>query len=142
MPRRSSCACSTRAAGARSRATSCPNAPTRSGTATCRRSRPGQLYGYRAHGPYQPEQGHRFNPHKLLLDPYAKKLAGQLKWTDALFGYRLHSPRADLSFDRRDSAAAMPKGVVVDDVFRWGADRVADDADGATASSTRRTCAA
>jgi isoamylase len=80
----------------------------------------GQLYGYRASGPYRPEQGHRFNPHKLLLDPYAKKLAGQLKWTDALFGYRLHSPRADLSFDRRDSAAAMPKAVVVDEVFRWG----------------------
>ena len=83
----------------------------------------GQLYGYRATGPYRPEQGHRFNPHKLLLDPYAKKLAGQVKWTDALFGYRLHSPRADLSFDRRDSAAAMPKAVVTDDVFRWGADR-------------------
>jgi glycogen operon protein len=82
--------------------------------------KPGQLYGYRAHGPYRPEEGHRFNAHKLLLDPYAKKLAGQLKWTDALFGYRLHSPRADLSFDRRDSAAAMPKAVVVDDVFRWG----------------------
>ena len=83
----------------------------------------GQLYGYRAHGPYRPEEGHRFNPHKLLLDPYAKKLAGQVKWTDALYGYRLHSPRADLSFDRRDSAAAMPKGVVVDDVFRWGDER-------------------
>src|ERR1700753_2409423 len=85
--------------------------------------RTGVIYGYRAHGPYRPEQGHRFNPHKLLLDPYAKKLAGAVKWTDALFGYRLHSPRADLSFDRRDSAAAMPKGVVVDDVFRWGGDR-------------------
>ncbi len=83
----------------------------------------GQLYGYRAHGPYRPEQGHRFNPHKLLLDPYAKKLAGQLKWTDALYGYRLHSPRADLSFDRRDSAAAMPKAMVVDEVFKWGRDR-------------------
>ncbi len=83
----------------------------------------GQLYGYRVHGPYLPEQGHRFNPHKLLLDPYAKKLAGTLKWTDALFGYRLHSPRADLSFDRRDSAAAMPKAVVVDELFRWGGDR-------------------
>jgi isoamylase len=82
----------------------------------------GQLYGYRASGPYRPEQGHRFNPHKLLLDPYAKKLAGQVKWTDALFGYRLHSPRTDLSFDRRDSAAAMPKAVVVDDAFRWGSD--------------------
>ena len=85
--------------------------------------KPGQLYGYRAHGPYRPEEGHRFNPHKLLLDPYAKKLAGQVKWTDALFGYRLHSPRADLSFDRRDSAAAMPKAVVVDEVFRWGGDK-------------------
>ena len=85
--------------------------------------RAGQLYGYRAHGPYRPEHGHRFNPHKLLLDPYAKKLAGQLKWTDALYGYRLHSPRADLSFDRRDSAAAMPKAVVVDEVFKWGRDR-------------------
>ncbi len=83
----------------------------------------GQLYGYRVHGPYRPEEGHRFNPHKLLLDPYAKKLFGQVKWTDALFGYRLHSPRADLSFDRRDSAAAMPKAVVVDDAFRWGGDR-------------------
>ena len=82
----------------------------------------GQLYGYRVHGPYRPEQGHRFNPHKLLIDPYAKKLFGQVKWTDALFGYRLHSPRADLSFDRRDSAAAMPKCVVVDDAFRWGRD--------------------
>jgi len=86
----------------------------------------GQLYGYRAHGPYQPERGHRFNPHKLLLDPYAKKLFGQVKWTDALFGYRLHSPRADLSFDRRDSAAAMPKAVVVGDVFRWGRDKSPD----------------
>ena len=85
--------------------------------------KPGQLYGYRAHGPYRPEQGHRFNPHKLLLDPYAKKLAGQVKWTDALFGYRMHSPRADLSFDRRDSAAAMPKAVVVDEAFRWGRDK-------------------
>ena len=83
----------------------------------------GQLYGYRAYGPYRPEQGHRFNPHKLLIDPYARKLAGSVKWTDALFGYRLQSPRGDLSFDRRDSAAAMPKCVVVDDVFRWGHDR-------------------
>ena len=83
----------------------------------------GQLYGYRAHGPYRPEQGHRFNPHKLLLDPYAKQLAGQVRWTDALYGYRLHSPRGDLSFDRRDSAAAMPKAVVTDEAFNWGRDR-------------------
>src|SRR5580698_3427805 len=73
---------------------------------------PGQLYGYRAHGPYEPEQGHRYNVNKLLLDPYARKLAGSLRWSDALYGYRLHSARADLSFDRRDSAFAMPKAVV------------------------------
>jgi glycogen operon protein len=86
-------------------------------------ARPGLLYGYRAHGPYEPEQGHRFNPNKLLLDPYARALAGELSWTDALWGYRVHSPRKDLSFDRRDSAAAMPKGVVTADHFHWGADR-------------------
>jgi len=83
----------------------------------------GQLYGYRMHGPYEPERGHRFNPHKLLLDPYAKRLAGQLRWTDALYGYRINSPRADLSFDRRDSAPAMPKGVVCDDAFNWRNER-------------------
>ena len=64
----------------------------------------GLLYGYRAYGPYEPEHGHRFNPHKLLLDPYARALAAALHWSDALYGYRLHSPRGDLSFDRRDSA--------------------------------------
>lgn len=73
---------------------------------------PGLVYGYRAYGPYEPHKGHRFNPNKLLLDPYARKLVGQVRWTDALFGYRLHSPKGDLSYDRRDSAAAMPKGVV------------------------------
>lgn len=88
--------------------------------------KPGLLYGYRVHGPYAPEAGHRFNPHKLLLDPYARKLSGQLLWSDALFGYRVDSSRADLSFDRRDSAAAMPKAVVVDNTFHWGADRPPD----------------
>jgi glycogen operon protein len=83
---------------------------------------PGLVYGYRVRGPYQPEAGHRFNPNKLLLDPYAKKLVGRLHWSDALFGYRVGSPRQDLSFDRRDSAAAMPKAVVVDDHFQWGDD--------------------
>jgi isoamylase len=83
-------------------------------------ARPGLLYGYRVHGPYQPEHGHRFNPHKLLLDPYAKKLSGRLLWSDALFGYRVGSPRDDLSFDRRDSAAAMPKAVVLGDSYNWG----------------------
>ena len=84
---------------------------------------PRQVYGYRVHGPYQPTQGHRFNHHKLLLDPYAKATVGALIWTDAHFGYRVGSPRADLSFDRRDNARAMIKAVVVDDAFTWGEDR-------------------
>ncbi|MGA2363968.1 MAG: glycogen debranching protein GlgX [Steroidobacteraceae bacterium] len=84
---------------------------------------PGQLYGYRAHGPYEPEDGHRYNVNKLLLDPYARALAGNLRWSDALYGYRVGSPRSDLSFDRNDSAAAMPKAVVTFDRFDWGADR-------------------
>jgi glycogen operon protein len=83
----------------------------------------GLLYGYRAFGPYAPDRGHRFNHHKLLLDPYAHALAGTVHWSDALYGYRQHSPRGDLSFDRRDSAPAMPKGVVTDDTFNWGSDR-------------------
>jgi len=81
---------------------------------------PGQRYGYRIYGPYDPERGHRFNHHKLLLDPYAKKLAGRLVWSDAHFGYRTGSPRADLSFDRRDNARGVPKAVVVDDSFDGG----------------------
>ena len=71
-------------------------------------AQPGTLYGYRAYGPYQPEAGHRFNPFKLLLDPYARRIVGNLKWSDALYGYRMNSRRADLSFDRRDSGPAMP----------------------------------
>jgi glycogen operon protein len=86
-------------------------------------ARPGLLYGYRVHGPYHPEAGHRFNPNKLLLDPYAKKLFGNLHWSDALFGYRVGSGRDDLSFDRRDSAAAMPKAVIVDNLYNWGGDK-------------------
>lgn len=82
-------------------------------------ARPGLVYGYRAHGPYDPDNGHRFNPSKLLLDPYARKLQGQLRWSDALFGYRTGHGKADLSFDRRDSAACMPKSVVVHDHFNW-----------------------
>ncbi len=81
------------------------------------------VYGYRAFGPYDPEHGHRFNPHKLLLDPYARELVGGVRWSDALFGYRLNSPRADLSFDRRDSASAMPKAVISNETFNWGDDR-------------------
>src|SRR5438552_1976205 len=81
---------------------------------------PGQLYGYRVHGPYKPEHGHRFNANKLLLDPYAKRLAGRLVWSDAHFAYRTGSAREDLSFDRRDNARGMPKAVVVDESFNWG----------------------
>ena len=81
--------------------------------------RPGQRYGYRAHGPYQPELGHRFNPNKLLLDPYAKAYVGELKWGDELFGYTVGHPDADLSFDERDSAPFMPKCVVVESHFEW-----------------------
>ncbi|HEY6452430.1 MAG TPA: glycogen debranching protein GlgX [Steroidobacteraceae bacterium] len=84
---------------------------------------PGQLYGYRAHGPYDPAQGHRYNANKLLLDPYARALSGALRWSDALYGYRLSSPRADLALDRRDSAPAVPKAVVTVDHFDWGDDR-------------------
>jgi isoamylase len=84
---------------------------------------PGSVYGYRAYGPYDPQRGHRFNPNKLLLDPYACQLVANLHWSDALHGYRVQSSRADLSFDRRDSAAGMPKAVVTDDAFNWGDDR-------------------
>ena len=87
------------------------------------RAQPGLIYGLRAHGPYEPQNGHRFNPNKLLLDPYAKRFVGTLRWTDAMFGYRVHSPRADLSFDRRDSAPAMMKAAVVDGGFNWGDDK-------------------
>jgi len=86
-------------------------------------ARPGLLYGFRAHGRYEPRNGHRFNPFKLLLDPYARQLSGELRWADALFGYRVGSRGGDLTFDRRDSAPAMPKSVVTDDSFAWGDDR-------------------
>lgn len=82
----------------------------------------GCVYGFRAHGPYEPERGHRFNPHKLLLDPYARALEGRLKWSDALMGYKVGSPKGDLSLDTRDSAFAVPKAVVADPSFGWGAD--------------------
>ena len=84
---------------------------------------PGQVYGYRVHGPYEPESGHRFNPNKLLIDPYAQRLVGRVVWSDAHFGYRAGSPRADLSFDRRDNARGMPKAMVVDEAFTWGDDK-------------------
>ncbi len=80
---------------------------------------PGTRYGYRVHGPYEPEKGHRFNPNKLLLDPYAKAQAGELVWCDELFGYIVGHPDGDLSFDERDSAPFVPKSVVVDSHFNW-----------------------
>lgn len=83
---------------------------------------PGQVYGLRAHGPYDPAQGHRFNPAKLLIDPYAKLLLGNLRWHDACFGYRIGSSREDLSMDRRDSAFIMPKCVIIDGAATWGND--------------------
>ena len=85
--------------------------------------RPGQRYGYRVHGPYEPAQGHRFNPAKLLLDPYAKAMDGTIRWSDNLFGYPIGHPDADLVRDERDSAAGMPKSVVIDPAFTWGNDR-------------------
>jgi isoamylase len=87
-------------------------------------ARPGLLYGYRVYGPYDPANGHRFNHHKLLLDPYAAMVTGGIAWSDVHFGYRVGSARADLSFDRRDNAAGMPKCVVVDTAFTWGSDRL------------------
>ncbi|MCS6927658.1 MAG: glycogen debranching protein GlgX, partial [Candidatus Binatia bacterium] len=84
--------------------------------------RPGQRYGYRVHGSYSPQEGHRFNPAKLLLDPYAKAIAGTVRWSDALFGYTVGHPDADLSRDERDSASGLPKCVVVDPAFSWGND--------------------
>ena len=85
-------------------------------------ARPGMLYGYRVHGPYRPDDGHRFNPHKLMLDPYARQIVGALRWSDALFGYTVGHRRGDLSLDRRDSAGAMPKSRIVDPAFTWGDD--------------------
>jgi isoamylase len=88
-----------------------------------RDARPGQRYGYRVYGPYRPADGHRFNHHKLLIDPYAKALAGPLRWSDANFGYRVGSAHPESSFDRRDDAAAIPKCVVLDTAFTWSGDR-------------------
>ena len=83
---------------------------------------PGLIYGYRVYGPYDPENGHRFNHHKLLIDPYAKQLIGGLKWSEALFGYTIGHPDGDLSFDERDSAPFVPKCKVIDPAYTWGRD--------------------
>lgn len=84
--------------------------------------RPGQLYGYRARGPYQPQKGHRFNANKVLLDPYAKAIGRDLCWSDAAFGYKIGDPANDLSIDETDNAATAPLGAVVSNAFRWMGD--------------------
>ena len=84
---------------------------------------PGQLYGYRVHGPYNPEQGHRFNSNKLLIDPYAMALSGPIRWDDATQGYTIGDAAEDLSYDERDSAPFVPRCVVIDPAFDWGDDR-------------------
>jgi len=84
---------------------------------------PGQMYGFRVHGPHAPSHGHRFNSHKVLLDPYAKSIARDVSWHDSMFGYRIGDATADLSFDKRDNAAYAPLAAVVDTAFTWGDDR-------------------
>jgi isoamylase len=86
-------------------------------------ARPGFCYGYRVAGAYEPEAGHRFNPAKLLLDPYARAIAGAVTWSDATFDYRLGDPEAEMVSDERDDARDLPKSVVVDPAFSWGEDR-------------------
>ena len=88
---------------------------------------PGQIYGYRVHGPYEPELGHRFNPAKVLVDPYAKGIARAVRWDDSMFGYRLGDPQADLARDDRDNAAFAPLASVVDAAFDWQGDRAPRD---------------
>ncbi len=85
-------------------------------------ARPGQLYGYRVHGPYDPANGHRFNPHKVLVDPYAKLIGRDIRWSDAMFGYRIGDPLQDLSLDSRDNAEDAAMAVVIDPRYRWHRD--------------------
>ena len=85
--------------------------------------RPGQLYGYRAYGPFRPEQGMRFNPSKLLIDPYAKAVAGEVDWNAPVFAYKMGDPGGDLTYDDQDDGWGKPKAVVVDTYFDWDGDR-------------------
>jgi isoamylase len=85
--------------------------------------KPGQFYGYRAHGPYEPKHGHRFNAHKLLMDPYAKAISGVIDWHDSLFGYEVGGPNEDLTPSNTDSAPFIPKSVVINSGFDWGDDK-------------------
>jgi glycogen operon protein len=85
--------------------------------------RPGQLYGYRVHGPYDPQAGHRFNAHKVVMDPYAKSVGRPVRWDDAMFGYRIGDEQGDLALDTRDNAPFAPLAAVIDPAFTWGDDR-------------------
>ena len=84
---------------------------------------PGQLYGYRVHGPYEPSLGHRFNPYKVVLDPYAKAIGRSIQWRDEMYGYRIGDSDGDLSMDDRDNAAYAPLAALVNTAFAWGDDR-------------------
>jgi isoamylase len=86
-------------------------------------AQPGQIYGYRVSGPYEPEIGMRFNSSKLLLDPYAKAIAGRVEWGDEMYGYVVGGEKEDLTRDFRDDAWGMPKAVVIDNAFNWDGDR-------------------
>ena len=88
--------------------------------------KPGQLYGYRVHGPHDPRRGHRFNPNKVLLDPYAKAIGRPLRWHPSLYGYQIGHDEADLSRNDTDSAPFAPLAAVVDTSFEWGNDRRPD----------------
>ena len=101
--------------------------------------RPGQLYGYRVSGPYEPERGMRFNSSKLLIDPYAKAIAGQVNWADEMFGYVVGDENEDLVRDFRDDAWGMPKAVVIDNAFDWGDTTSARHSAASARSSTRCT---
>lgn len=85
--------------------------------------RPGQLYGFRVHGPYEPQNGHRFNPAKIVLDPYAKAIGRDVVWKDEMFPYVLNNPQEDLVIDTTDNAACAPLAAVIDQAFTWGDDR-------------------
>ncbi len=88
--------------------------------------KPGQRYGYRVYGPYEPEKGHRYNPNKVLIDPYAKSIAGEVKANDSIFGFNLDAPEKDLSFSQLDNSAYIPKSVVIDPEFDWEGDKLLD----------------
>jgi isoamylase len=86
--------------------------------------KPSQLYGFRVHGPYEPENGHRFNPHKLLIDPYTKAISGVVNWHHSLFGYDFNAENGDLSFSDGNDAAYIPKAVVIDPTYDWEGDKL------------------